>query len=199
MFGFGTVYFYSSVIGQVWYTAHVVATVLTGLFVLASLEARHPILAGLCLGAHPAHAPAHRLLGHLLPLRSVARPRQAGPAAHARRLRRSRRSSLGGAGFAFNWARFGSFGEFGHFYLNVRWTDRIQRYGLTNFAFLARNLSCAFTLTPKLLAKAPFVQLSWHGLSLLITTPALPLSPLAARQIVAAHARCGAWSPPSRC
>ena len=51
MFGFGTVFFYSSVIGQVWYTAHVVATVLTGLFVLASFEARRPILAGLCVGA----------------------------------------------------------------------------------------------------------------------------------------------------
>lgn len=80
---------------------------------------------------------------------------------------------LGGAGFAFNWARFRSFGEFGHYYLNVRWTDRIQRYGLTNFAFLARNLTCAFTLTPRLINKAPFVIMSWHGMSLLITTPAL--------------------------
>src|SRR5689334_9585375 len=51
MFGFGTVYFYSSVSGQVWYTAHVVATVLTGCFVLCSLGARRPVLAGLCLGA----------------------------------------------------------------------------------------------------------------------------------------------------
>jgi hypothetical protein len=76
------------------------------------------------------------------------------------------------AGFAFNWARFHALGEFGHFYLNVRWTDRIQRYGLTNFAFLARNLSCALTLTPKLLAKRPYFQIPLHGLSLLITTPA---------------------------
>jgi len=56
--------------------------------------------------------------------------------------------------------------------LNVRWTDRIQRYGLTNFSFLARNLSCALTLTPKLLAKSPYIQFSWHGMSLLLTTPA---------------------------
>lgn len=51
MFGFGTVYLYSSVIGSVWYTAHIVATVLTGLFVLASIDARYPISAGLCIGA----------------------------------------------------------------------------------------------------------------------------------------------------
>jgi len=77
--------------------------------------------------------------------------------------------------FVFNWARFGSPGEFGHFFLNVRWTDRIQRYGLFNFAFLARNLSVAFWLTPKFLAKAPYFQLPWHGLSMFITTPALLL------------------------
>ena len=98
---------------------------------------------------------------------------------------------LGAAGSAFNWARFRSFGEFGHFYLNVRWTDRIQRYGLFNFAFLARNLTCALTLTPKLLAKSPYVQISWHGMSLLITTPGLPLSPVAARPLVAAHGAVG--------
>jgi hypothetical protein len=57
--------------------------------------------------------------------------------------------------------------------LNVRWTDRIQRYGLTNFSFLARNLTCAFTLTPRLINKPPFVLMSYHGMSMLITTPAL--------------------------
>lgn len=171
LFGFGTVYFYTSVIGSVWYTAHVVATVLTGLFVLASFEARRPLLAGLCVGAILLTRPhiaawslfffyeAWRAHGKKIPVRKLV--------AFGVPL-----ILLGAAGFAFNWARFGAFGEFGHYYLNVRWTDRIQRYGLTNFAFLARNLTCAFTLTPKLLAKAPYFQMSWHGMSLLITTPA---------------------------
>jgi len=171
MFGFGTVYFYTSVIGSVWYTAHVVATVLTGLFVLASFEARQPILAGLCVGAILLTRPhiaawslfffyeAWRAHGKKIPMRKLV--------AFGVPL-----IVLGAAGFAFNWARFGAFGEFGHYYLNVRWTDRIQRYGLTNFAFLARNLTCALTLTPKLLAKAPYFQMSWHGMSLLLTTPA---------------------------
>lgn len=171
MFGFGTVYFYTSVIGSVWYTAHVVATVLTGLFVLAAFEAAHPVLAGLCIGAILLTRPhiaawslfffyeAWRAHGKKIPVRTLV--------AFGVPL-----VVLGAAGFAFNWARFGAFGEFGHYYLNVRWTDRIQRYGLTNFAFLARNLTCAFTLTPKLLGKAPYFQMSWHGMSLLITTPA---------------------------
>ena len=49
--GVGSVYYFSSVRGEVWYTAHIVATVLTGLFVLAAFDARFPVLAGICLGA----------------------------------------------------------------------------------------------------------------------------------------------------
>jgi hypothetical protein len=171
MFGFGTVFFYSSVIGSVWYTAHVVATVLTGLFVLAALDARRPILAGLCIGAILLTRP-HIAAWSLFFFYEAWR-------AHGKKIPLGKLAAfgvplvvLGGLGFAFNWARFGAFGEFGHFYLNVRWTDRIQRYGLTNFAFLSRNLSCALTLTPRLLAKSPYFQIPRHGLSLLITTPA---------------------------
>jgi hypothetical protein len=80
---------------------------------------------------------------------------------------------LGIVGAIFNWARFHQISEFGHFYLNVKWTDRIQRYGLFNYSFLARNLAAAFTLTPKLIAKPPYLQVGWHGLSMLMTTPAL--------------------------
>jgi len=170
MFGVGTVYYYASVLGQVWYTAHVVATALCGAFVLASFEAAHPLAAGFALGALVLTRPQMGFIGIFF----LYEAWRAG--------RLSLRTMLavglpvlafGAAGGWFNWARFGSVSEFGHFYLNVRWTDRIQRYGLFNYAFLARNLAAAFTLTPKLLAKPPYVQIPWHGLSMLVTTPAL--------------------------
>jgi hypothetical protein len=170
MFGFGTVFFYTSVIGQVWYTAHVVAMVLTGLFVLAALDARHPILAGLCIGALLLTRP-HIAAWSLFFFYEAWR-------AHGRKVPVGKIVAfgvplvvLGGLGFVFNWARFGAFGEFGHFYLNVRWTDRIQRYGLTNFSFLSRNLAVALVLTPKFISKAPYIQFGYHGMSLLLTTP----------------------------
>jgi hypothetical protein len=172
LFGVGTVYYYSSVIGQVWFTAHIVSTVLAGLFVLASLDARYPIWAGLALGALTLTRPQMGFWGIFFLY-------------EAHRAKKPWISTMlkvgipvaifGIAGAAFNWARFHSFSEFGHTYLNVRWTDRIQRYGLFNFAFLARNLSVAFFLTPKFLAKPPYFQLPWHGLSMFITTPALML------------------------
>jgi hypothetical protein len=170
MFGVGSVYYYASVLGQVWYTAHIVATVLTGLFVLASLEARHPILAGLCLGGIVLTRPQMGFWGifFLYEMWRVKKPYVSTMLKIGLPV-----AILGVAGALFNYARFHAFAEFGHSYLNVRWTDRIQRYGLFNYAFLSRNLSVAFTLTPKLLPKAPWIQLPWHGLSMLITTPAL--------------------------
>lgn len=173
-FGVGTVYFYASVLGQVWYTAHIVAMILCGLFVYASLDLRHPMLAGVALGALVLTRPQMGFWGifflgeldrkysfinkkWLRPLVQVGIPV----------------ALFGIVGAWFNWARFHSVSEFGHYYLNVRWTDRIQRYGLFNYAFLSRNLAAAFTLTPKLIAKRPFIQIPWHGLSVLITSPAL--------------------------
>lgn len=51
--------------------------------------------------------------------------------------------------------------------------DNIQRFGLFNYQYLPRNLATALALLPKLLATPPFVQISYHGLALWFTTPAL--------------------------
>jgi hypothetical protein len=174
MFAFGTVYFYSSVIGQVWYTAHIVSTMLVGLFVLCALDGKRPFLAGVFLGCLVLTRPQMGFWGILF----LYEAWRASKGDRREFLRRFWRVAipvalLGLVGAAFNWARFHSVSEFGHYYLNVRWTERIQRYGLFNYAFLSRNLTAAFTLTPRLLAKAPYFNIGWHGMSLLITTPAL--------------------------
>ena len=170
LFGLGTVNYYSTVLGQFWYTAHIVATALCGAFVLASFEARYPYCAGLALGAVVLTRPQMGFFGIFFLYEAY----RAGKLTLATMVRIGTPvAALGAAGAWFNYARFGSVAEFGHFYLNVRWTDRIQRYGLLNYHFLSRNLAAAFTLTPKILAKKPYVQVPWHGLSMLITTPAL--------------------------
>src|ERR1043165_6872678 len=51
MLAFGSVMFFSAVQGSVWYTAHVVGVVLALLYAWGSIEAKHPIIAGLALGA----------------------------------------------------------------------------------------------------------------------------------------------------
>lgn len=170
MFGLGSVFYYSSVMGQVWYTAHIVSNVLVVTMLLAALEGRRPVLAATLLGALVLTRPQMLFWGLfiLFELKRVGQLNVKNLAKMAVPL-----TLFAVAGAAFNYARFQALAEFGHSYLNVRWTDRIQRYGLFNYAFIARNLTAALTLTPKLTAKAPYVLISWHGMSMLLTTPAL--------------------------
>src|SRR3569623_924853 len=51
LLAFGTVLFFSSVQGKVWYTAQVCVFVLSLVYTWASIEAAHPLAAGLALGA----------------------------------------------------------------------------------------------------------------------------------------------------
>jgi hypothetical protein len=226
----GSVYYYSSVLGQVWYTAHVVAVILVALYVHAALDARYPVWAGLFLvwgflcrpeilftapfflwelvrvhsrpDTDATRALAQRVnedlfayfdSGRLKPWQAVLLTPLALPYRILRRValhidyvwqRLDRRAAITKAvAFAFpvalfgfgagvlNILRFGRLTEFGHTYLNVRWTPRIQKYGLFNYTFLGRNLACMLALTPKIVAGPPYVQYSWHGLALWVTTP----------------------------
>ena len=185
MFGVGTVFYYSSVIGQVWYTAHVVVVLCTIGYAWCALGARAPVWAGVFLGlAFLSRALPATLMFPLFVWEAVrtSRREDAGELSFLRATDWRRVLGLllrfgapvvvlGLIAAAFNYARFDSFTEFGHTYLNVRWTARIQRWGLFNYHFLSRNLAAFFVLTPRILAKAPWVQVSWHGMSLFLTTP----------------------------
>lgn len=200
MFAFGTVHFYSAVIGQVWYTAHVVGVALTALYAIAALEGRHLYLAGLCLGLGfvtrtPIPFSFPLILGevlrrHLQPLGPDApspdpchRPplwtwlRELWPRVQLRpsvidMLKVSAPVIVVAAvAMMLNSIRFDNPFEFGHTYLNVKWTERIQRWGLFNYHFVSRNLAIMLTLLPRILAKAPYIKISWHGLGLPFTTP----------------------------
>ncbi|MCA9671492.1 MAG: hypothetical protein KC503_38105 [Myxococcales bacterium] len=204
MFAFGTVNFYSSVIGQVWYTAHVVGVTITAVYALCALGGRRPYLAGLMLGLGfvtrtPIPFSFALLLGEVLrkhmaesasaglvdPLAPTRRPAlwpwiKAGwakvdkkPALRELSLAALPAIAVAGVAFVLNYLRFDRFFEFGHYYLNVRWKERIQRWGLFNYHFVARNLSAMLTLLPRIMARPPFVKVSWHGMSMFVTTPLL--------------------------
>jgi hypothetical protein len=192
-FAFGTVHFYTSVAGQVWHTAHVIGVMLSCLYVLAAFEGRHPFWAGLFLGCGfvtrtPLPFTFPFALGEIL--RCHLAPPPAAPHLSLRewlwglwpRLAWRpilRKTLLFGlpmvaialVAFVLNVLRFDNPFEFGHYYLNVRWSERIQRWGLFNYHFLSRNLAVFFTLTPRIMTHHPYVKISWHGLSLFLTTP----------------------------
>lgn len=183
---FGSVLWFSAVQGKVWYTAHVVGVALALVHARASIEARHPVVAGLALGAA---ALTRTAMAFMVPLFVYEVWRVHGGLAAWRSDRRAMLRALRGplvrfavplAGFAlagmlYNLVRFGAPAEFGHRYLQVRQQAQIEQYGLASYHYLARNLAVAFTLLPEIVPRAPYVQISGHGLALWFTTPVLVL------------------------
>ncbi len=181
LFGVGSVYYFCSVIGQVWFTALIVGVTVSIGYCWASLDAARPALAGLCLALGFATRPpwlaiplfaleAVRVSGGWPALRTSVGWRALGP----RLVRFGAPLAIVGAALAvYNYARFASPFEFGHRFLNVQWQERIGRFGLFNYHFLSRNLSAALVLLPRIMAHAPFVKISQHGMSMLVTSPNL--------------------------
>lgn len=172
LLGFGTVLFFSSVQGKVWFTAHVVGVALALVYAWASIEARRPILAGLALGAA---ALTRTPMAFMFPLFLLEAWRMSG-GDRAAFLKTSARMAapvvaFAAAAMAFNAARFGSPLEFGHSYLDVRQQAQIEQFGLFSYHYLARNLAVGFTLLPDVFGRYPFVQIGGHGLALWFTTP----------------------------
>ena len=203
LFAFGTVNYFVSVRGEVWYTAHVVGVLCLLGFLHASLGARRPELAGLALGCAMGSR-VGLLLAFPIFLAEVWRTRVASSPQVANRGRidgevpapaRGFFASLGAVpwrdwavpvlrfgvpvmlvGALLLWhnaARFDSPFEFGHRYLDIYWKERIQQWGLFDVHYLPRNLTAAFTLLPHLQPEPPYLLISRHGLSLLFVTPAL--------------------------
>jgi hypothetical protein len=158
LFAFGTVFWFSSVQGTVWFAAHTVGVALAALYIYASIDAAHPILAGLALALGFA---TRTPLGFAFPLfvfeayRRACREDAPEDASFAPRLGRADLRTLLDrlAFFAapaalvlavllwHNRARFGDPFEFGHRYLAIGWRARIDRWGLFSYHYLGRNLA----------------------------------------------------------
>ena len=169
LFALGTVYWFTAVQGTVWFAGHVVAAIFLGAYLFFSIEARHPILAGLCLALAIGTRPPVALA---LPFFAYELYR------HAPRTEWLKRA----VGFAapmlvvlvalawHNKLRFGDPFEFGHHYLTVIWRQRIDAHGLFSYRYLGRNLAVMLTSLPFHTKDAGW-QINGHGLALWLTSP----------------------------
>jgi hypothetical protein len=190
LFAFGSPFYYTAVQGTVWFAAHVVASVLLGMFLLAALDARRPLLAGCALAAAFMTRPPMLLLGLFFVAQALYAARKPGTAAPQRLTELFsgldvRRASATLAWFAapllatgalamwMNEARFDDPLEFGHSMLQIRWRARIETWGLFNYHYLGRNLAVMLAALPWFSIKAPYLKISRHGLALWVTTPQL--------------------------
>jgi hypothetical protein len=184
LFCFGSVYFFSSLQGTVWFAAHVVAAVLTALYLLFALQAERPLAAGVCLALAIATRTPLLLAAPLFVLEALRatrseRPRGPGVLQRyelGRLLRLLARFALPLAGVLaftcwYNHARFDDALEPGYRYLNVTWAKRIAKWGLFDYHYLARNLGVMLSSLPWFPAGGGPLQVNGHGLALWITTP----------------------------
>jgi hypothetical protein len=189
-FAFGTVYWFSSVQGTVWFAAHTVAVALTTVYLYCCIDAAHPAAAGLALALGFA---TRTPVGFAFPLffyeayRAAARTDAPAEASLAPTLGRADArelvdrlaifaapaSAVLAAVFLHNRARFGDPFEFGHRFLTIVWRPRIERWGLESYHYLGRNLAVVLTNLPYAHTGVPGVpfQINVHGLALWITSP----------------------------
>ena len=194
LFAFGSVYFFTAEQGTVWYAAHVVGAALAALYLLFSLDAERPILAGLMIGfgfmtRTPLLFAVPLFLAEVWRASSLPHaPREEGgkdapppPWKQIDLWRALRLCALFGlpimvivaVALWHNQARFGSPFDFGYEHLQIRWRGRIHKWGLFDYHYLGRNLSVVLTSLPWLPKEpnlAPF-QINAHGLALWVTTP----------------------------
>lgn len=187
LFGLGTVYFPAAVQADTWHIAHTIGCTFLCLYLLASLEGRHPLLAGLCLGlAFGSRTPMifafPFFMYEVVRAHGVIEIRNWGGRLRALFQPKILRSLLFfgvivallvGAWLAANYLRFGDFMDFGHRHLQVRWLPRIERWGLFDFHYLPKNLAAALVTLPWATEESPFFQIGHHGLAIWFTTPVL--------------------------
>ena len=178
-FGFGTVHFSAAVIGEVWFTAQIVALTFTLLYILCATRARHPFWAGLFLVlAFDARVNLAFTVGYFG--LQLFFPRGAdGSFAAGSWKEIARRAAwfalpcavIGGLQMAMNYVRFHDVFEFGHRFLSGPAGNRIREHGLYGYHYLEWNLKALLVKLPTFSSKPPFVGYDPDGMSIFITSP----------------------------
>ncbi len=177
-FAFGTVAFFASVRGEVWFTALIFGVALNLGYMLAALDLRHPMLAGFLLICAVATRVPIAFCVMFFAWQLFMPNNRWAPNRRDEILKKGTLFALPiicGAVLLmlFNEARFGSYLEFGHSYLSGGAADRVRDHGMFSTHYLNLNLRSALITLPRLTSEAPYLQISNHGLGLLFTTPLL--------------------------
>ena len=202
LFAFGSVFYFSAVQGTVWFAAQVVACSLLFLYLRFAIGARRPLLAGIMLALLFLTRPTTAFLAIFFGLEAMRRMRSAADAGTADSFIGDRPFTwpslfswikstdfkatlrlvaifgapilaIGFLAMWINYARFENIFEFGHSHLQIVWRDRIERWGLFNYHYLAKNLAVFFGSLPWLSINEPHIKISQHGLALWFTMPFL--------------------------
>jgi uncharacterized protein (DUF697 family) len=180
VFGFGTVLWYVAQVGSAWYLGHVSAVMFSVAAVILALDRRWPVAVGLLLGlAAISRLPvALASVGVLLLLLRVGWP-LAVPTDRRGALRTTFAFGLGmavpvAAYFGYNLARWGTLTDAGYTSIPGVLVDPIyEKYGIFALEYIPRHIHAIFLRSWNFVDDPPFLQPSWWGLGLFLTTPLL--------------------------
>jgi len=177
VFAFGTVFWYTAIGGSAWYFAHVGAVLFLVAAILSALDGRPAWIAGLLLGL----ATLCRLpVGLALPFVLAA---QLGFPTSLRQLDRARLIRtiiLFGAGLAipalayagYNLARWGTITDQSYVRIPGVLEDPIYaKHGILSIWYIPRNLFAILFRSWNYVDDPPWLQPSWWGLGIFLTTP----------------------------
>ncbi len=175
LFGFGTVNYSCSVIGEVWFTAQVIGLTFTLLYILCATRARRPFLAGVFLAlAFDTRVNLAFTVGYFA-LQLFMSWKKGGcsfkDVAWKSFLFAIPIFVVAAAQMWMNQARFHNVFEFGHSYLSGPAGTRIHEHGLFAYHYLWWNLSTFICGLPKILDRFPYIGYDPNGMSIFITTP----------------------------
>ncbi|MBI3397303.1 hypothetical protein HY045_02400 [Candidatus Woesebacteria bacterium] len=167
--GFGTIIWFLSSVGSVWYLGQITATFFLLLAIYFSLQKKLPGLVGVFIGAAYLSR-THTILS--LPLFLYFFRKDI--------LKNWTYLALGIFPFVcfdtfYNFIRYGVVWNMSYFLLpKVLGEEKSPWFylGVTNPRYIPDNLKLVFWSFPKFLDRFPYVQPSWAGLSIWITTPA---------------------------
>jgi hypothetical protein len=210
MWALGTIYWYTSTQGSVWFLAHVAATTFVLFALLAALRQR-AVLAGVLLGIAGLSRPstqflAPAIIGFVMCAAATQRRTQPDAETSPNKLRLSRWIRVGasvvipaalitGMLFVYNKARFNSFGDFGYTNENVdeSLVQPLMEYGQFNLHFVPHNLWAMLLAGPQWVGENNMFKPDPFGMSIFLTTPALAYSFRARFRPISASPTLWAW------
>ncbi len=187
LFALGTEHLYATMQGDVWFTAHIVATTFLLLYIGETLHKRRPFVAGLYLGLAALSRSTTLFTFPFFVLLTIS----AFLASRKEGMRRTQClpwkelfsffAVLGvfiAGMLIYNLARFGSLFDFGYstMKVNIFISGNLHTYGQFNPHFILTNLRYMLLEPPNLVPHLPYLSFSPLGTGIFWTTPALGIS-----------------------
>jgi hypothetical protein len=190
LFALGTEHMYATLQGNVWFTAHIVATTFLLLYLGETLHKRRPFVAGVYLGLASLSRITTLFTFPFFVLLTVSaylanhqeRRKQFLPWKELLRFFAVVGIFVVGM-LLYNLARFGSLFDFGYSTMNVNsfLSGNLHTYGQFSTHFISTNLRYMLLDPPRLLSQKPYLSFSPLGTGIFWTMPALVFAFLAFR------------------